>query len=53
MAELTAARSTVHSLWAHRFDEARVTSNGDMLPGLHGRTMEAIEITITAHHPHR
>ena len=43
MAEVAAARATVHSLWAHRFDEACSLSNEDRLPGLHGRTMEAIE----------
>ena len=43
MVELTAARATVRSLWAHRFDEACSDSDGDMLPGLHGRTMAAIE----------
>lgn len=43
MVELTAAKATVHSLWAHRFDEACLSSDGDMLPGLHGQTMTAIE----------
>lgn len=53
MAELSAARATVHSLWAHRFDDACSNSHGDMLPGLHGRTMAAIESSYNSAPPPR
>ena len=53
LGELTAVRTTVRSLWAHRFDEACSHFDGDMLPGLHGQTMVAIENNYNSAPPSR
>ena len=43
LSELASVRTTVHSLWAHRYDQACTSSESDELPGLHAATMAAIE----------
>lgn len=51
--ELEAARTQVHSQWAHRFDAMCDECEGEKLPGLHGRVMEAIEASYNAARPER
>lgn len=51
--ELMAVRAEVHSLWAHRYDSHCEEHEGDRLPGLHGRVMEAVENNYNATPPKR
>ena len=51
LSELLAARVTVHSLWAHRYDAVCSGTDGNLLPGLHGQTMAAIENGYNASPP--
>lgn len=53
ISQLTTVRATVHSLWAHRYDDSCACHDGDLLPGLHGNTMAAIENDYNSGPPKR